>query len=36
VDVATGMWGVHVAMLLLLLGMFYRRFSVFSLWRLFR
>ncbi|MCW5576513.1 MAG: LPS export ABC transporter permease LptF, partial [Burkholderiales bacterium] len=36
VDAATGMWGVHVAMLLLLLGMFYRRLSVFSLWRLFR
>jgi lipopolysaccharide export system permease protein len=36
VDVITGMWGVHVAMLLLLLGMFYRRLSVFSLWRIFR
>jgi lipopolysaccharide export system permease protein len=36
VDVATGMWGVHAAMLLLLLGMFYRRLSVYSLWRLFR
>jgi lipopolysaccharide export system permease protein len=36
VDVVTGMWGVHAAMLLLLLGMFYRRLSVFSLWRLFR
>jgi lipopolysaccharide export system permease protein len=36
VDVITGMWGVHAAMLLLLLGMFYRRLSVFSLWRLFR
>jgi lipopolysaccharide export system permease protein len=36
VDVITGMWGVHAVMLLLLLGMFYRRLSVFSLWRLFR
>jgi len=36
VDVATGMWGVHSAMLLLLLAMFYRRLSVFSLWRVFR
>jgi len=36
IDVVTGMWGVHAAMLLLLLGMFYRRLSVFSLWRLFR
>lgn len=36
VDVATGMWGVHAAMLLLLLAMFYQRLSVFSLWRLFR
>jgi lipopolysaccharide export system permease protein len=36
VDVATGMWGVHAAMLLLLLAMFYRRLSVFSVWRMFR
>jgi lipopolysaccharide export system permease protein len=36
VGVATGMWGVHAAMLLLLLVMFYQRLSVFSLWRLFR
>jgi lipopolysaccharide export system permease protein len=36
VDVAAGMWGVHSAMLLLLLAMFYRRLSVFSLWRVFR
>jgi lipopolysaccharide export system permease protein len=36
VDVAIGIWGVHAVMLLLLLGMFYQRLSVFSLWRLFR
>lgn len=32
----TGMWSVHAGMLLLLLGMFYRRFAVFSIWRLFK
>ncbi len=36
IDVTIGMWGVHVAMLILLLFMFYQRLSVFSLWRLFR
>jgi len=36
VDVTTGMWGVHVTMLFLLLAMFYRRLSVFSVWRLLR
>lgn len=36
VDLFAGMWGVHAAMVLLLLGMFYRRLSVFSLWRLLR
>jgi len=36
VDVVTGMWGVHAVMFLLLMAMFYRRLSVFSLWRLFR
>ncbi|MGE4111117.1 MAG: LPS export ABC transporter permease LptF [Burkholderiales bacterium] len=36
VDVLTGTWGVHALMLLLLLAMFYRRLTVFSLWRMFR
>jgi len=36
VGVAAGMWGVHAAMLLLLVVMFYRRLSVFSPWRIFR
>lgn len=36
IDVMTGMWGVHALMLLLLLAMFYRRLTVFSLWRMFR
>jgi lipopolysaccharide export system permease protein len=36
VDFFIGMWGVHAAMVLLLLVMFYRRLSVFSVWRLLR
>jgi lipopolysaccharide export system permease protein len=36
IDVITGMWGVHAIMLVLLLGMFYHRLSVFSIWRLFK
>jgi len=36
VDFFIGMWGVHAAMALLLLVMFYRRLSVFSVWRLLR
>lgn len=36
IDFFIGMWGVHAAMVLLLLGMFYRRLSVFSVWRLLR
>lgn len=36
IDFLAGMWGVHVAMVLLLLGMFYQRLSVFSVWRLLR
>lgn len=36
VDFMIGMWGVHAGMVLLLLLMFYRRLSVFSLWRLLR
>ncbi len=36
VDFFIGMWGVHAAMVLLLLAMFYRRLSVFSVWRLLR
>ncbi len=36
VDLFVGMWGVHAAMVLLLLLMFYRRISVFSVWRLLR
>ena len=36
VDLFVGMWSVHAAMVLLLLLMFYRRISVFSVWRLLR
>jgi lipopolysaccharide export system permease protein len=36
INVFTGMWGVHLGMLLLLAAMFYRRLSVFSFWRLLR
>ena len=36
IDFFIGMWGVHAAMVLLLLGMFYQRLSVFSVWRLLR
>lgn len=36
VDFMTGMWSVHAGMVLLLLVMFYRRLSVFSMWRLLR
>lgn len=36
VHVATGMWGMHLLMAVILVVMFYRRLSVFSLWRLFR
>lgn len=36
VDFFIGMWGVHAAMVVLLLVMFYRRLSVFSVWRLLR
>jgi len=36
IDVMTGMWGIHAVMLLLLLALFYRRLTVFSLWRLFK
>lgn len=36
IDAATGIWGVHGIMLLLLLMMFYRRLAVFSFWRLIR
>jgi lipopolysaccharide export system permease protein len=32
----TGLWGVHAAMFVLLLVLFYRRLTVFSLFRLFR
>lgn len=36
IDFATGMWSVHAGMVLLLLAMFYRRLSVFSVWRWLR
>ena len=36
ISLATGLWGVHALMLLLLLVMFYRRLMVFSLFRFFR
>lgn len=36
IDVGIGMWGVHIAMLLLLSAMIYHRLTVFSIWRLFR
>ncbi len=36
ISVVTGLWAVHVVMLLLLAVMFYRRLMVFSLFRLFR
>lgn len=36
IDFLVGMWGVHAVMVLLLLGMFYQRLSVFSVWRLLR
>ncbi|MBI4193800.1 MAG: LPS export ABC transporter permease LptF [Betaproteobacteria bacterium] len=36
VDLATGLWGVHVVMLMLLVLLFYRRLTVFSLFRLSR
>jgi lipopolysaccharide export system permease protein len=36
IGVFAGMWGVHAGMLALLGLMFYRRLSVFSLWRIFR
>lgn len=35
-SVFVGMWAVHLVMLLLLVGLFYRRLSVFSFWRLLR
>ena len=36
VGFATGLWGVHVLMALILVALFYRRVTVFSLFRLFR
>lgn len=36
IDFALGTWSVHAGMTLLLLGMFYRRLAVFSVWRLLR
>jgi lipopolysaccharide export system permease protein len=36
ITLATGLWGVHALMLVLLLVMFYRRLMVFSLFRLVR
>src|SRR5215831_4516066 len=36
ISLATGLWGVHALMLVLLLVMFYRRLMVFSLFRFFR
>ena len=36
ISLATGLWGVHALMLLLLFVMFYHRLSVFSLFRFFR
>ncbi len=36
VDLMTGMWGVHAAMLLLLFGLFYQRLILVSFWRLIR
>ncbi|MGH8599564.1 MAG: LPS export ABC transporter permease LptF [Burkholderiales bacterium] len=33
---ATGVWGVHAAMFVILLLLFYRRLTLFSVWRLFR
>lgn len=36
VSVVVGIWVVHAAMALILVALFYRRLSVFSLWRLLR
>ncbi|HTP96356.1 MAG TPA: LPS export ABC transporter permease LptF [Burkholderiales bacterium] len=36
ISVVEGLWGVHAAMLAVLLLLFYRRLAVFSLFRLFR
>jgi len=36
ISLATGLWGVHALMLALLFLMFYRRLTVFSLFRFFR
>jgi lipopolysaccharide export system permease protein len=36
ISLAQGLWGVHVCMLAVLVILFYRRLSVFSLFRLFR
>ncbi|MGV3629028.1 MAG: LptF/LptG family permease, partial [Betaproteobacteria bacterium] len=36
VSVVVGIWVVHAVMALILVALFYRRLSVFSLWRLLR
>jgi lipopolysaccharide export system permease protein len=36
IGLATGVWGVHAAMFAILLLLFYRRLTLFSVWRLFR